>query len=227
MMHFTLNGDDETPVAKPAGRLTSWIRAHEPEVVERLTPEQREALERGEQVVLHLSIAAGVPTHGPVAAGHAYEFDVYDITDAADTEAVDVVGPEAPAAPLPDEPLLSAPDEEADDELVSPPECARRIGRKTGQTVRNNIDAGHVIGWRSGSSHWVVPMAQFGPAPEYRFIPGLRDLLRYFETPAEAWRWMKRPNRRLDHETPLACLHAGRIDEVRRAAAQYDDGAFT
>ncbi|MGN8160597.1 antitoxin Xre/MbcA/ParS toxin-binding domain-containing protein [Salinisphaera sp. RV14] len=101
-------------------------------------------------------------------------------------------------------------------ELLNVNEFAVRIGVKSGQTVRNRVRRGQLIGWKdSDLGSWRLPAGQLNA--EGQPILGLAEVLARFPDHESAWRWLNTPLPVFDGATPLAVLEGGNAASVHDA----------
>lgn len=113
-------------------------------------------------------------------------------------------GPSAPAQ----EPMARAARDWANETLVGVSDFAGHIGVKSGQTVRNRIQRGQLIGWKAQpSNRWVLPAGQLDENGQV--WPGLMQVVALFPDHYSAWVWLNEPQAAFDGETPLAALAGG------------------
>jgi hypothetical protein len=151
---------------------------------------------------------------------------IVSTTDTPATQAAHFIGPEEPEQPMPEaaEPLDPL-EQSVTDDLISPSEFARLVSVRSTETIRQHVKDGHLIGWRTGPSRFVLPRSQLDGAN--RYIPHLAEIGAYFDDPAVTWAWLNRRNINTQYERPLERLRDGDIEQVRDAAAMYREGAFT
>lgn len=103
----------------------------------------------------------------------------------------------------------------ANETLVGVSDFAGHIGVKSGQTVRNRIQRGQLIGWKAQpSNRWVLPAAQLDENGQV--WPGLMEIVASFPDHYSAWVWLNQPLAAFDGETPLAALAGGRARAASR-----------
>ncbi|MDA3921152.1 MAG: DUF2384 domain-containing protein [Salinisphaera sp.] len=100
--------------------------------------------------------------------------------------------------------------------LLNVNEFAVRIGVKSGQTVRNRVRRGELIGRKnSDQGSWRLPVAQLNA--QGRLIPGLVEVLPRFPDHESAWHWLNTPLPVFDGATPLVMLKGGNAASVHDA----------
>ena len=109
----------------------------------------------------------------------------------------------------------------AETELVGAGALVERLSIARG-TLDNWRKAGKVVALRKGLRNFVYPLRQF----DRRWpVDGLDQVAEHFTSAEEAWEWLVAPNRMTDGKAPIDALHAGKVEDVVKAAAGAIDYA--
>jgi len=91
----------------------------------------------------------------------------------------------------------------------------------TRQAISKARGDGRLVGVPNGRGGYLYPVWQFGPSGP---LKGLRDIHRLLDNdPWTVIAFVLAPNPRLDDDTPLQALRAGRLPDVLRAAHAYGE----